>query len=75
MVHRGWRVAMIYLSGVLAGSLATSVADPSVFLAGASGGVYALITAHIATIIIVSFYLRFCSYYVCCIKVKILFGF
>lgn len=54
MVHRGWRVVLIYLSGVLAGSLATSVTDPSVYLAGASGGVYALITAHVATIIIVS---------------------
>ncbi|XP_050524810.1 rhomboid-related protein 2 isoform X2 [Daktulosphaira vitifoliae] len=52
MVHRGWRVVLIYLSGVLAGSLATSVSDPSVYLAGASGGVYALITAHVATIII-----------------------
>ena len=31
--------------------MATSIADPSVKLAGASGGVYALITAHIATII------------------------
>lgn len=54
MVHRGWRVVLIYLSGVLAGSLATSVTDPNVYLAGASGGVYALITAHVATIIIVS---------------------
>lgn len=56
MVHRGWRVVFIYLSGVLAGSLATSVSDPYVYLAGASGGVYALITAHVATIIIVSLY-------------------
>lgn len=54
MVHRGWRIVLIYLSGVLAGSLATSVSDPNVYLAGASGGVYALITAHVATIIIVS---------------------
>lgn len=56
MVHRGWRVVLIYLSGVLAGSLATSVTDPNVYLAGASGGVYALITAHVATIIIVSLF-------------------
>lgn len=54
MVHKGWRVLAIYFAGVLAGSLGTSVTDPSVFLAGASGGVYALVTAHIATIIIVS---------------------
>ncbi|VVC24424.1 Hypothetical protein CINCED_3A023646 [Cinara cedri] len=59
MVHHGWRVLLIYLSGVLAGSLATSVTDPTVYLAGASGGVYALITAHVATIIIVSLLKRY----------------
>ena len=48
---RAWRVAAVYLSGVLAGSLWTSVAKPSVFLSGASGGVYALITAHLGTVI------------------------
>lgn len=51
MVHRWWRVLIIYLAGVLAGSLGTSVSDPNVYLAGASGGVYALITAHVATIL------------------------
>ncbi|XP_047516855.1 rhomboid-related protein 2 isoform X5 [Pieris napi] len=51
MVHKWWRVVLVYLAGVAAGSLATSLADPKVYLAGASGGVYALITAHIATII------------------------
>ncbi|KAK9754185.1 EF-hand domain pair [Popillia japonica] len=51
MVHRWWRVALIYFAGVVAGSLGTSVVDPKVKLAGASGGVYALITAHVATII------------------------
>ncbi|XP_070519261.1 rhomboid-related protein 2 isoform X4 [Cardiocondyla obscurior] len=51
MVHKWWRVLMIYIAGVLAGSLGTSVSDPTVYLAGASGGVYALITAHVATII------------------------
>jgi len=66
MVHRGWRVVLIYLSGVLAGSLATSVTDPSVYLAGASGGVYALITAHVATIIIVSVLkIIFCLFHHC----------
>lgn len=54
MVHRWWRVLLIYLAGVVAGSLGTSVSDPYVFLAGASGGVYAIMTAHIATIIMVS---------------------
>ncbi|XP_046682833.1 rhomboid-related protein 2 [Homalodisca vitripennis] len=51
MVHRWWRVLVVYFAGVIAGSLATSISDPYVYLAGASGGVYALITAHIATII------------------------
>lgn len=34
---------MIYFAGVIAGSLATSVWSPYTMLAGASGGVYALI--------------------------------
>ena len=51
MVHKWWRVLIIYIAGVLAGSLGTSVSDPGVYLAGASGGVYALITAHVATIL------------------------
>ncbi|XP_049879529.1 rhomboid-related protein 2 isoform X2 [Pectinophora gossypiella] len=51
MVHKWWRVSLVYLAGVAAGSLATSLTDPTVYLAGASGGVYALIAAHIATII------------------------
>ncbi|XP_067637635.1 rhomboid-related protein 2 [Eurosta solidaginis] len=52
LVHHWWRVALIYLAGVLAGSMGTSLTSPRIFLAGASGGVYALITAHIATIIL-----------------------
>ncbi|CRL03868.1 CLUMA_CG016995, isoform B [Clunio marinus] len=51
LVHCWWRVALVYLAGVLAGSMGTSIASPRIYLAGASGGVYALITAHIATII------------------------
>ena len=51
MVHRWWRVLLIYLTGVLAGSLAVSITDPLTYLAGASGGVYALITAHLANVI------------------------
>ena len=48
MVHRWWRIMLIYL---LAGSLTVAVADPHVYLAGASGGVYALIAAHLANVI------------------------
>jgi len=51
MVHRWWRVLIVYIAGVVAGSLGTSVTDPFVRLAGASGGVYAILLAHIATII------------------------
>ena len=39
MVHGAWRVAAVYTSGVLAGSLWTSAVKPGVFLSGASGGV------------------------------------
>ena len=51
MVHRWWRILLIYLSGVLAGSLAVSIAGQKVLLAGASGGVYSLITAHLANVV------------------------
>ena len=36
---------------MISGSLATSVTDPDVYLAGASGGVYALIAAHLANVV------------------------
>lgn len=51
LVHHWWRVSLVYLAGVAAGSMGTSLTSPHIYLAGASGGVYALITAHIATII------------------------
>ncbi|CAL8249032.1 unnamed protein product [Lota lota] len=43
LVHKGFEVGMVYMSGVLAGSLASSIFDPQSALVGASGGVYALI--------------------------------
>ncbi|CAH1115998.1 unnamed protein product [Phaedon cochleariae] len=48
MVHGSGRVFLIYMAGVLAGSLGTSVFDDDVYLVGASGGVYALLAAHLA---------------------------
>ena len=48
-----WRLLLVYLAGVIAGSLGTSITDPSVYLAGASGGVYALLLAHLASVILV----------------------
>lgn len=52
MVHGWWRVAIIYFCGLLAGSLGTSIFDPTTYLAGASGAIYAIMIAHIATIIL-----------------------
>jgi len=52
MSHSSGRIMVIYLSGVLAGSLGTSLLDPQMFLAGGSGGAYALIAAHLATLIL-----------------------
>lgn len=51
LVHQ-WRVIIVYIMGIIAGSLAVSVTDPLVFLAGASGGVYALIAAHLANLVV-----------------------
>ena len=47
MSHGSWRVTVVYLFGVIAGSLASSVFDPKTYLGGASGGVYALIFSHL----------------------------
>ena len=52
MVHGSTRVMIIYFSGVLAGSLGTSVFDSKSLLVGASGGVYALLAAHLANVVI-----------------------
>lgn len=52
MMHKGWRVALVYTAGIVSGSLAVSITDPKVYLAGASGGVYALISAHLANVVI-----------------------
>ncbi len=45
-------MALVYFSGVLAGSLGSSCFEPKVNLAGASGGVYALIAAHLASLVL-----------------------
>ncbi|XP_014091791.3 protein rhomboid [Bactrocera oleae] len=51
-VHGSARIAIIYLAGVFAGSLGTSVVDSDVYLVGASGGVYALLAAYFANILL-----------------------
>ncbi|XP_060561566.1 rhomboid-related protein 2-like [Ruditapes philippinarum] len=52
IVHKWWRVLIVYFCGVIAGSLAHSLTDHNVALAGASGGCYALIGAHLASVVV-----------------------
>lgn len=52
MVHR-WRIIVIYLAGVAGGAIANSLYMPSFFLAGASGGVYAVEYAHLSNLVLV----------------------
>ena len=52
MAHGSLPVAAVYLVGVVSGSLATSCWEPKVYLTGASGGVYALIAAHLSNLIL-----------------------
>ncbi|KDR19409.1 Protein rhomboid [Zootermopsis nevadensis] len=52
MVHGSLRIGVVYMAGVLAGSLGTSVFDTEVYLVGASGGVYALLAAHLANVLL-----------------------
>ncbi|XP_039367827.1 rhomboid-related protein 2 isoform X1 [Mauremys reevesii] len=52
MVHKGHRVSLVYLAGVIGGSLASSVCDPLQALVGASGGVYALIGGYFMNILV-----------------------
>lgn len=52
MVHKGIRVGLVYLAGVIAGSLASSIFDPLRCLVGASGGVYALMGGYFMNVIV-----------------------
>ncbi|XP_017126721.1 protein rhomboid [Drosophila elegans] len=52
LVHGSLRTGVIYVAGVLAGSLGTSVVDSEVYLVGASGGVYALLAAQLASLLL-----------------------
>lgn len=53
MRNAWWRVALVYIAGVLAASIGNSIMEPGYCLRGASGGVYAIITAHVAVTIMV----------------------
>ncbi|XP_040193128.1 rhomboid-related protein 2 [Rana temporaria] len=52
LVHKGHRIALVYLAGVIGGSLASSIFDPYLALVGASGGVYALIGGYFMNVIV-----------------------
>lgn len=52
IVHKWKRIAIIYFASALGGSLFTTVLDNGNFTVGASDGVYGLMFAHIATIIL-----------------------
>uniref|UniRef100_A0A7E4W4U4 Rhomboid protease n=1 Tax=Panagrellus redivivus TaxID=6233 RepID=A0A7E4W4U4_PANRE len=50
LVHNGLRIAAIYFAGAFTGALLFFVFDPKTYLVGASAGVYALISAHLADV-------------------------
>ena len=52
LVHGFCRIFFIYFAGVLSGSVAASIFDSSVLLAGCGGGVYALLSAHLANVLL-----------------------
>ncbi|XP_053310553.1 rhomboid-related protein 2 [Spea bombifrons] len=52
MVHKGHRIGLVYIAGVIGGSLASSIFDPNKHLVGASGGVYALIGGYFMNVIV-----------------------
>lgn len=52
LAHKFEPVFIIYMGGIVGGALGNSLADPHTYLAGASGGCYALIAAHLSNLII-----------------------
>ncbi|XP_041369364.1 rhomboid-related protein 2-like [Gigantopelta aegis] len=51
VVFSWWRLFIVYICGVITGSLIQSVTDHYVGLVGASGGAYAILTAHVMAMI------------------------
>ncbi|XP_067662668.1 rhomboid-related protein 2-like [Haliotis asinina] len=51
MVHKWWRVMIVYLCGVIAGCLLHSVIEHDLALVGASAGAFTLVGAHLAVVI------------------------
>jgi rhomboid-related protein 1/2/3 len=52
-VHKFYRVAPVFIGGIIAGSLSVSVLDPEIYLLGSSGGVFALFAAHFSDVLLV----------------------
>lgn len=52
IVHNWKRIAIIYLSSILGGSLFITILSPESYAVGASAGVYGLLFSHLSTIII-----------------------
>ncbi|GMR40950.1 hypothetical protein PMAYCL1PPCAC_11145, partial [Pristionchus mayeri] len=50
IVHKVWRIGPLYTMAVVSGALLQYTLDAKVSLVGASGGVYSLITAHLANV-------------------------
>lgn len=52
-MFQGWkRIAIIYFSSILGGSLFITVLRPHIYAVGASAGVYGLLFSHLSTIIL-----------------------
>lgn len=51
LAHDSLRPALVYIVGVILGSLLAGIWSPDSYLVGASGGCYAVVLAHIANII------------------------
>lgn len=52
IIHQWKRIAIIYFSSVLGGSLFITVLSPQKYVAGASAGLYGLLFSHLSTIIL-----------------------
>ncbi|CAG5115935.1 unnamed protein product [Candidula unifasciata] len=51
VIFSTWRMVIVYFCGVISGSLAQSIIDHYVGLTGAAGGAYAIMAAHIISLI------------------------
>jgi len=54
VTHHWLRVSALYATGILGGSLAISALHLDEYAIGSSGGVYALLMAHLSTIVMVT---------------------